>query len=134
MFSVPVFYAEYPVKEKFLYRYHEAQVDEMWSRQPQIASQAMRLYLNAYLILKETPCGCWIEWGYGEKKFVNLKARKKFAHLTPEEAMEAFKARKRRQIAILNGQLLRAEAALHLSAEKAIPLRKGMFELGFRVA
>lgn len=120
--------------KKVLYRYHEALVDEIWCRQPQIASQSMRLYLNEYPIIKETPCGCWIEWVYGEKKFVNLKANKKFAHLTPEDAMESFKARKQRQIAILNGQLLRAEAALYLSAEKAIPLRKGMFELGFRVA
>ena|SRR5579859_1185210 len=129
MFRVPVFYAEFPVKPKFLYRYSEQQVEEMWSHHPQIASQAMRLYLNAYLVIKETPCGCWIAWGYGDKKFVNLKANKKFAHLTPEEAMESFKARKKRQIAILRGQLLRAEAALYLQPEKAIPLNKEMFLL-----
>lgn len=70
------------------------------------------IYCHEYSILKRTVKGIWIDiWG-GQKKFINLEARKKFACLTREEALESFIARKKRQIRILTSQLLHAKEAL----------------------
>lgn len=55
-------------------------------------------------ILKTTPKGVWIN-NYGPKRWVRLDAHKRFACPTKEEAMESFKARKKRQRSILKAQL-----------------------------
>lgn len=102
-----------------LYRYTEEQDTEFWGDDPQKASESMVLLLHVYPVIKETPCGVWILTGYMQKKFVNLKAMKKFAYETQEPAMAAFTSRKNRQVAILKYQLLRAQAALHLKSEDA---------------
>lgn len=115
--------------EKVLYRYHEIQSAEFWSSDPKEAAEAMRLFLDSFPVIKDTPCGCWIDRGYGIKKFVNLKAVRKWAHETPEDAMKSFIARKNRQIRILKNQLLRAEAALHLKDVKPTLMRKGTLKL-----
>jgi len=64
-------------------------------------------------IIKTTPRGVWIGWGTGWKKFILNDAKKKWAHPTKEAALESFKCRKRRQIAILQHQINVAELALH---------------------
>lgn len=58
-----------------------------------------------YPIQKRTACGAWIQLGYENKKFVNLKAHKQYASETPETAWICFLARKRRHLAILQSQL-----------------------------
>jgi hypothetical protein len=72
------------------------------------------LRLKEYEVIKETPCGAWIRLldGVYIKKFVNLKARKKYACLTIEDALESFIRRKKRQILILKHQLEMAESGL----------------------
>ena len=86
----------------------------------------VRVELREYRVLRRTPKGVRIEdWGiprvrrlsdgseklvYG--KFVLLDARKRFACPTKEEALDSFKARKKKQIRILKEQLKRAEDAL----------------------
>jgi hypothetical protein len=52
---------------------------------------------------------------YGEKKFVLKDARKRFACPTPEEAMESFIARKKRQRGILKAQLVHVEEAIDIA-------------------
>lgn len=74
------------------------------------------LITRAYPILSRTCRGAWIDV-YGEKKFVNLTARKKFACETIEDARESFRQRKRRQIGILSAQLKQAEQYLALLPE-----------------
>jgi hypothetical protein len=71
----------------------------------------IRVYLSKYPITKKTNKGIWIDI-FGRKRFVLLSARKKYACLTQEEALESFKARKNRQIRILNSQLTHAKEAL----------------------
>lgn len=110
-----------------LYRYREMQMDEIYDTRPIEASKAMRLYRDSYPVIKRTKCGCWIDLGYGRKKFVNLDARRKWAHESLEDAMKSFAARKNRQITILRHQLLKAQAAVFLKAEDAHSLRMGMF-------
>ncbi len=76
-------------------------------------STYVRIYLSKYPIIKKTPNGIWIDILFGrKKKFILLSARKKYACLTPEEALVSFKARKNRQIGILNSQLLHTREAL----------------------
>jgi hypothetical protein len=83
------------------YRYNES-----------LTELGVYVYLTDYKVVKETPKGIWIELWIGKNKFVNLQAKKKFACLTIEEALESFKKRKQRQITILEYQLANAKQAL----------------------
>lgn len=70
-----------------------------------------------YRVKRRTAKGAWINLG-GMEKFVLLTANKRFACNTVAEALESFKARKNRQVAILKRQLAHAEADLALTSEK----------------
>jgi hypothetical protein len=61
-----------------------------------------------------TPKGFWLDLGYGDKKWVSNSAKKRWACPTKREAMESFKARKNRQIYILEAQLKRSKAAYQI--------------------
>lgn len=77
----------------------------------------MEVYVNKFIILKKTPKGVWISY-CGGKRFVLLSARKQFACLTLEQAVESFKARKRRQISILARKLEYAEMAVSIAESR----------------
>lgn len=87
-----------------LYRFHESR----WSE------SSLLLVRDEFPVIKETKCGVWIDI-YGQKRFVNLEAKKKYACRTEEEALESYRARKRRQIKILEHRLAEAKAALALN-------------------
>jgi len=82
----------------------------------------VQLNLSIFYIQKFTPCGVWISiYKYGVngwRKFVNLKANKKWACKTKEEALTSFIARKRRHIDIYESRLVEIKTAL----EKALQL------------
>ena len=65
-------------------------------------------------VLKVTPKGFWIDMcGFGRiKRFVLARGRKRFAHPTKEEALQAFIYRKKAQVKILSDRLASAKAAL----------------------
>lgn len=87
----------------FLYRYQELRLGE----------GRVSLSLYRFPIRKLTPCGAQVDvWGV--RRFVRLDARKRYACPTEAEALESFRARKRRQIGILKQQLAEAETALRL--------------------
>lgn len=74
-----------------------------------------RTSLEAYRVIKETPKGVWIDApsnDWRDRRFVNKGARKRFACPTVEEAIASYKARKRRQIAILKSRIKKVEEAL----------------------
>lgn len=73
------------------------------------------LVLHTFDVARRTPCGAWIYTTGVDKRFVNLQAKKQFASETPERALDAFHARKRRQVCILRHRLKEAEAALQLT-------------------
>jgi hypothetical protein len=89
-------------------------------------SRYPQLYLHKYRVLKWTKCGAWIRFStyQRDQRFVNLKARKKFACKTEEDALESFIARKNRQAAILGTQLEAAEA-LSKHAKRELEKRRG---------
>jgi len=81
----------------------------------------VKIILKKFKVIKKTDCGAWVQ-KYEEnqlfpdfcsdKRFVLLRARKKFAYPTIEEAKESFIKRKTSQIRIVKKQLQRAEIAL----------------------
>lgn len=87
-------------------------------------------YIEAvwYVIEKETPCGIWITASrmdaFGltgaDKRFVNLKARKKYACLTVEDALESFIQRKKRQYTIYQSKVNYVQKIL----ERAIKIKE----------
>ena len=92
-----------------LYRYHEDDIGEGYG--PRI-----RVRLYAFNVVRTTPKGYWISIPYSFKlKWVSSEAKKRFAYPTKEEALQSFRARKRRQVAILSYQLERAKMALNVS-------------------
>lgn len=90
----------------YLWRFHEAR----WSE------HRLQLIKESFPVIKYTNCGVWIDV-YGRKRFVNLGARKKYACLTEQEALESYHARKKRQVRILKLRLAEAEAALTLNMD-----------------
>lgn len=72
------------------------------------------LHIDSFDVIKRTPCGVWIRvnsWS-DEKRFVNLKSRKKYACETIDDAKLSFIARKNRQIKILSARLRTAKIFL----------------------
>ena len=72
---------------------------------------------RTYRVEKITPCGVRLDNG----RFVNASSRKKFACATEQEAMESFKARKRRQASIYAARLNDAEEALRIAEGRFLP-------------
>lgn len=70
-----------------------------------------RTNLEAFRVIRHTPKGVWIEHGLGVC-FVNLSWRKKFALPTAEEAIESYRARKRRELSIYAARARRINEAL----------------------
>lgn len=97
------------MSDKQLYRYHESWVD----------SHQVGVYLGRFAILRTTKCGVWIDM-LGAEKFVNLQARKQYACVTPEKALDSYIARKKRQISILKGQLDKAEKGLYIASHMKV--------------
>ena len=83
-------------------------------------SESVVLHLETFKMLKKTPCGAWIEYYGGGKKFVLDAARKRFAWPTKEEALISFRARKKRQIKILTARLHDAKQALALEPDERL--------------
>jgi hypothetical protein len=102
---------------EYLYRYEDRTYSLGLNQfDDPLPGYTLKVELQEYRIIKRTPQGAWIVYGswsmHTPKRFVLLSARKRFACETKEEALESFKARKRKQIKILKAQLKRAEMAL----------------------
>ena len=77
----------------------------------------VRVHERHFEMIKETPCGYWIRLfhSFNDKKWVSKTAKKRFAYPSREDAITSFKARKERQIKILEAQLSIAKRALALT-------------------
>lgn len=73
----------------------------------------VRLECHEFEVIKETPCGFWIDWIFS-KKWVSKTSRKRFAYPTKEQAKASFRIRKERQIQIHQTIINRANEALAL--------------------
>lgn len=77
----------------------------------------LKVELHEYQILRRTPKGAWLTFGFDSKKFVRLTADRPWASPTKEDAFRCFKERKKIQIRILTVQLDRAKEALRKANE-----------------
>lgn len=92
--------------------------------------------VRKYEVVKVTKCGVWVTmqpFGGDDRRFILLSATKRLAQPTLEAAVTSFKARKDRQISILNAQINRAEVARLLVvsdfASGKLAKRAGPFKL-----
>jgi hypothetical protein len=76
-----------------------------------VAERKVAVRLCEFHIVKETKCFYFIDYFAGLLKRVSKKSNKKYAASTKEAALESFKARKIRQIKILNRHLAISNAA-----------------------
>ena len=92
----------------------------------------VRVHSWKFKVVKRTPCGAWIyDHLHDRRRFVNLKAHRKFAYEQEEDALIGFYFRKLAQIKHNKRRLDRAERA----KEKAIRLlqAEGYTAQGYRV-
>lgn len=74
----------------------------------------IRNELRKFDVIKRTQHGIWIQDLSGNKRFVKLDARKKFACLTISNAKESFIKRKELQIRILEAKLKNTRESLFM--------------------
>lgn len=67
--------------------------------------------IDSFMVVKETPCGYWIE-GFEGGRWVSATGKKRFAYPTVEEAIEGWRARKDRHISILRAKIAEINRAL----------------------
>ena len=65
-----------------------------------------------YKVMRTTNCGYWVDQ-HGKARWVPNATKKRFAYPTQQEAMVNFKARKRRQLEILEAEAHQVRVALH---------------------
>ncbi len=105
-----------------------------------IGEGEVKVTIEPFQVIRKTPCGVWIAppWAFADEnghykcqRWVKRDANKRFACPTIVEAVESFKARKVRQIKILNAQIRSAERAImdwDRNGEKLIEkLKKGEY-------
>lgn len=71
-----------------------------------------RVTIREHEVLKETPCGAWLERGFYNRRWAQRGARKSWAYPTKREAVASLLARRRRQIDILNTKIRHAERTI----------------------
>lgn len=98
------------------YRYHDWRTGDEWGSSATVSCQEFR-------VEKHTPKGVQLYMGYKQTRFVLKAARKRFACPTKDEAMDSFRARKKRQLSILRARADHVEEVLRL-----INGEKGPFE------
>jgi hypothetical protein len=78
-----------------------------------------KLELTTFHVAKETPKGYWFGYWGRKDRFVLANARKKYAHLTKEEALEAFVQRKKSHVRHARARLENAEEQPALATGKS---------------
>lgn len=78
---------------------------EHWYRFEDRPGDPPYIYLSKFKVVKHTPKGVWVEFGFYKDKFIRKDAHKHFACATIEEAKKSFIARKSRQLCILEHQI-----------------------------
>ena len=81
--------------------------------------------IKEYPVVRETRCGVVIGLYPGREKWVRYGGRKRWAYPTREQAIDSFRARKRRQIEICKWRIECAEEALAVSIIDQEEARRG---------
>ena len=80
-------------------------------------TDGVKVHKRVFEFISETPKGYWIKLFscFNDKKWVSKNGKNRYAYPTEIEALVNFKARKSRQIYILEAKLSRAKQALGLA-------------------
>lgn len=108
-----------------LFRYDDrvySVVDVSPSGIERICNSPVRIELSTFKVLKETPCGFWIDYAFS-KKWVSKIAKKRFAWEREEEAILSLLARKNRQQSIYRLKLGKAMDAIGLAEDELRRIR-----------
>lgn len=107
-------------QEDVLYRVDERE-QTSWNMDGDLMSyQGLTLTITAWPVLKRTPKGAWIDM-WDKRKFICFNWNKQFACETPGRALQAYRARRRRQIGILEAQLRQARLGLMIANGPVTP-------------
>lgn len=106
--------------KEYWYRFVDREVSTIVDAERELYGSELEVSLQAYLVLQYTPQGVWLHsHGFDNRRWCKLKAHKRFACPTVEEAFESFKARKEKQIRIYTQKVSRSKQAIRLAAKKA---------------
>jgi len=86
----------------YLYRYSRFWYDE----------NRVRVHLDQYLVLRETPEGYWFSIDSYHKKWTSKNTLRRYAYPTKKEALTSFIARQKRSIALCNRNIYAAKKAM----------------------
>ncbi len=75
--------------------------------------------LREYHVIKRTPCGVWLRIGQTRKKWTNTTGKKRYAHESKRDALDAFIARRQRELDILDHRREVSKSALFAAKRKA---------------
>ena len=120
---------------KYLFQYE----DMLMNWDYNLNQAKVKIFLNEYRVIRETPCGYWISKYsdalihidnnlYPEQRWVSKTSKKRFAYPTKHEALLNLKYRKQRQIKILERNLARAKSSLDLCLKELDFNRKEYYE------
>ncbi len=95
---------------------------QLFRYEERLDTRGVHVDIRVFNVVKETPCGYWIdlynglfEYDKHSRKWVSKTAKRRFAYPTEHEALTNFKARKRRQIEILQSRIHYAKVALRMA-------------------
>jgi hypothetical protein len=93
---------------------------EFFRYEDTLYTDGVRVNKRVFELISETPKGYWIKLFscFNDKKWVSKDGKNRYAYPTEREALVNFKARKTRQIYILETKLSRAKQALGLAPEE----------------
>lgn len=102
------------LNENCLYRYEAQRYSYCVDPEFEIYSvTGPKIYLVKYSIISETSKGFWV-YDIDRKRWVSKTSKKRLAHPTKEEALEAYKQRKMAYVRHCNIRLQRAKEELAL--------------------
>jgi hypothetical protein len=106
-------------KPVYYYRYIE--YGSANSEGEPLSFASVSLVLEILELVKKTPCGVWLNYGYtgAKNKFVLDYATKKYAHSTKEKAYESFLARKQKQLKIYKQKVRTIEIVMAINKDEA---------------
>ena len=106
-----------------LYRYESVRFSTVIDAEREIYGVTKaKLRCNEYSVTAETPKGYWVGYWKGNKdRWVHKTSRKRFAHPTKEEALEAYRQRKLSFLRHSKARLARAEEDLALVEPEKVP-------------
>lgn len=102
--------------------------DVLYRVQDNVDSDGVSIYWCIFHVLRETPCGYWVQEMYGsfavgDPVWMSKVARKRRAWPTMEEALDSYYRRKRKQTAIMEHRWKAARQSRDWAREERIRVR-----------